>query len=132
MANTYHIDLRKRAIALYESGKEQKEVCELLNISLRTLYNWMCLKERKGDISPKPRTGPRSSRKITPEGLTAYFEKHPDAFLKEAAAHFKVWPNAVRMACIKFGITRKKNDPLQRALRGKKASIRSGNSKSTS
>ena len=40
MARAYHSDLRKRAIALLESGVDKKTVSTTLQIVLGTLYRW--------------------------------------------------------------------------------------------
>jgi len=129
MSYGYSTDLRRRALSLCESGKTQVEVCKLLNLSRKTLYNWLKLKRETGDISIRPHPSVRKSRKLTPEALKDYFSQHPDHFLWAAARHFKVHASAVGQACRKFGITRKKNNLIRGAIRGKKTSIHQGDNK---
>lgn len=132
MTYGYSTDLRKKALVLYESGKTQIEVCAAYNIARKTLCNWLKLHRDTGDVSLRPRPAERSTRKLTPQALKAYFEEHPDHFLREAKDHFNVHPSAIAQACRKFGITRKKNVPLQRAVHEKKTRVSEGNTEEKS
>ena len=114
-------------MAFLDMGKSRKEVCEVFKISRKTLYNWIKLREETGALQMKERPQVRSSRKLTKEALLAYLEKNPDHYLKEIGAAFGVRASSVFNALRKFGITRKKNDTLQRARREKKTGILSRN-----
>lgn len=80
----YSTELRSRAVAYYESGYTQAEVCAAFQIGLRTLGRWVKLKKETGDVSLRPRSKMRRSRILTPEALQEYFAKYPDHFLREA------------------------------------------------
>ena len=56
----------------------------------------------------------RSFIKVDPEKLKLYFEKHPDAYLREAALEFDCCETAITYACRKLKITRKKDHALLR------------------
>ena len=126
MSNGYGTELRERAMAYYESGKKQHEVCSAFKISPSTFSRWIRLKKETGDVSLRPRPTVRRSRKLTPELLTEYFTKHPDHFLREAQEHFKINASAIGRACRKFGITRKKNKSVQRKMSAKKTEVPGG------
>jgi transposase len=54
MPAPYSNDLRKRVIESYESKKlSTKEIVSNFNISLKTLYRWLQLKKKTGNINPK-------------------------------------------------------------------------------
>ena len=123
MPHGYSIDLRSRALASLKTGLSRKKVAEIFNISTRTLYNWCKRFSETGDIEIKERPKVRSHRKLTPELLSRYLKAHPDAYLKEIGKAFGVSDVAVHKALQKFGMSRKKNDPLYRARREKEARV---------
>jgi transposase len=123
MTYGYPIELRARAMSFLDSGKSRKEVCVTFNVSQKTLFNWIKLRKETGAFEIKGRPKVRSTRKLTRESLLTYLEAHPDHFLKEIGGAFGVTAVSVFNALRKFGITRKKNDPLQRARREQKAEI---------
>ncbi len=127
MAYGYSIELRARAMSFLDSGKSRKDVCEAFKISPKTLFNWIKLRKETGGLEIKERPKVRSTRKLTKDGLLAYLNEHPDHYLKEIGASFGVTAASVFSALRKFGITRKKNHPLQRARREQKAGILSRN-----
>jgi len=127
MTYGYTLELRTRALAFLDKGGSRKEVCEIFNISRKTLYNWIKLRQETGELKMKDRPLVRSSRKLTKERLLAYLEKHPDHYLKEIGAAFKVAGSSVFNALRKFGITRKKNDYVQRTRREQKTRLSSRN-----
>lgn len=132
MTNGYSTDLRRKAMAYYDSGKSQLEVCRVFKIGRTAFSNWLRLRRETGDYSLKPRPKHRVQRKIQKETLLSYIKENPDAFLREIAAQFGVATSSVHDACKKYGITRKKNGPLQRALRGKKTAVPAGNTEEKS
>ncbi len=69
----------------------------------------------------------RSHRKLTRETLVAHLEKHSDHYLKEIAEALGVKAPSVFVALKKFGISRKKNDPILRARRENQARVFSRN-----
>ncbi|MCR9183737.1 MAG: transposase [Flavobacteriaceae bacterium] len=127
MPHGYSIELRARALAALDKGMSRKKVAEVFNISTRTLYNWCKRRIETGDLHIRSRPTIRSHRKLTPEILSQYLEKHPDAYLKEIGEALGVSGTAVFKAFKKFGISRKKNDPIFRARREKETKVSSRN-----
>ncbi|MBU6208122.1 MAG: transposase [Alphaproteobacteria bacterium] len=103
---TYSVDLRKRAIGFVNQGGSKAEAARVFGINRQTLYHWLCAK----DIRPK-RCGPRR-RKLDKAALLSHVQAHPDALLRERAAHFGVHVNAIWMAMRQLDM-RKKNDALR-------------------
>lgn len=123
MTYGYSIELRTRALTYLDKGEKRQKVCEVFGISAKTLFNWIKLRERTGDVQMKPRPSIRSTRKLHEKDLLEYLKKHPDHYNREIAEAFGVKASSVFVALRKFGITRKKNDTLQRARREKKEKI---------
>lgn len=127
MAYGYPIELRVRAMAALDSGLSYTKVSTTFNISRNTLYNWTKRRDETGSLSCKRLPTVRPHRKLTRDKLLAYITKHSDHYLYEIASFFNVSAPAVQKAFKKFGISRKKNDPVLRARRAKEASISSRN-----
>ena len=113
MSYGYETDFRERVLKYYDRIGNKVKVCEAFGITRRTLYNWLELREEKGDFSLQDRPKVRSSRKLTKEKLEAHLEAHPDHFLREIAAAFNVSIMGIFSALKKFGITRKKNHAIR-------------------
>ena len=94
-------------------------------IGTSTLKSWIKKYDETGEIKNKPLA--RKHKKICPDELRAYVAEHPDAFLSEIAEKFKCWPSAVDKALKKLGITRKKDEALQRARSRKSEGISASN-----
>lgn len=103
---TYSLDLRERAISFVKQGGSKAEAARVFGVNRQTLYNWFGAK----DLAPKG-CGPRR-RKIDKAALAAHVRAHPDAILRERAAHFGVHTNAIWVALRQMDI-RKKNDALR-------------------
>jgi len=114
MPNGYSNDLRDRVLAYYEENHTQVETCEVFGMGRSTLNSWVKLKRETGSAHLKPRPTTRKTRKITPQALTTYLAKHPDAYLREIGEAFGVSDVAILYACRRYGITRTKNDSLSR------------------
>ncbi len=132
MPHGYPIELRARALSSLDSGKSRKDVCETFNISAKTLFNWIKRRKETGDVQIKERPKVRSHRKLSRENLLAHLERHPDHYLTEIAKALGVKAPSVFVALKKFGISRKKNDPILRARRGKEARVSGRNRKDRS
>ena len=57
---------------------------------------------------------PRSPHRINHEKLLAYVKEHPDAYLREIAAHFSVAITTIWNALHRLGVTYKKTHNLSR------------------
>lgn len=121
MAYGYSTELRARALSALDKGMKRQEIAELFKVSTRTLYNWDKRRQETGDYACKLPPKERSHRKLTQEKLLNYLASHPDHYLHEIADAFSVKPQSVWSALKKFGISRKKNDPIFRARREREA-----------
>jgi len=119
-------------LAALDKGMPCNKVAEVFQISTRTLYNWCKRRKETGSIGCAMPPKVRSHRKLTRENLLAHLEKHPDHYLTEIAKALGVKAPSVFAALKKFGISRKKNDPILRARREKEAGVLSRNRESRS
>lgn len=101
------IDLRKRVIAFVQGGGSKLAAAEQYNVSRNSVYRWLALLEKTGDLAVEKgkKPGPKG---IDEAELRAYIAAHPEAYCREIAVEFGVWPQAISRACKRFGITRKK------------------------
>ncbi len=80
----------------------KREAARLFRISPNTLHVWL----RSPDLAPKTHGARRG--KIDKAALTRHVEDHPDALLRERAAHFGVHPNAIWEMMRKLGFVKKR------------------------
>ena len=132
MSHGYSTELRERAMAYYDSGKKQSEVCSVFKVGLRTFGRWVQLRRDLRDFSLQDRPKERKKRKLDNKTLTDYVTQNPDHYLWEIARHFNAAPSSVHEACKKLGLSRKKNKPVQRKIGSKKAKVLRGNSEAKS
>ena len=79
-----------------------------------TLTRWIKRdKERKLEGIKKP---VRKPKKIYPDKLVKYINENPDAYLSEIAQEFNCTHVALLKALRKLGITRKKDNFIQRTV----------------
>ena len=100
---SYHLDLRERVVAFIDGGATQAEASRIFNISTRTIYRWL----QRDDLRPCARK--RYQSKLSQDAILAHVREHPDALLRERAAHFGVSPSGIWRALKRHAIT-KKND----------------------
>lgn len=117
MTNGYSNDLRERVLAYKDAGHTQKETCEVFGISRSALNDWLKLRRETGSAHLRARPKTRRNRKIDEQALREYVAAHPDAYLHEIGAVFGVTGTAILYACRRYGITRKKVNPLSRTKR---------------
>jgi transposase len=55
--NAYSKDLRLKVLSALERGVPRREVSEMLNISISTIYRYVKLKASGREIAPKPSPG---------------------------------------------------------------------------
>ena len=105
--NAYSLDLRKLVVAFVEEGHSQAEAARQFKLHPETVSKWIKLKNTTGSLKVIPVS--RGPHKLPLEPLEKYVKEHPDAFLREIAAHFNCGKDAVARALKKLGFTRKKN-----------------------
>lgn len=103
----YSEDFRKRVNEYLDEGHTWSEARETFKISTTAINSWRQKYKKTGEVKDDP---PRRKafKKLDPEKLKAYVEKHPDAYLKEIGEAFGCSDTAVRKAFKRLGITRKK------------------------
>jgi transposase len=109
----YSTDLREKVIAYLGKGHSMREAQEAFSIGLSTVSKWKQKYKLTGGLKRKRRVF--AFKKLDPERLKSYVEKHPDAYLKEIGKVFGCSGVAVLKAFRRLGITRKKNHKVQRA-----------------
>ena len=105
--NAYSLDFRELVVSYVEEGHTQAEAARHFKLHPDTVGRWIKLKKTTGSLRAIP--VPRSPHKLPLEPLEKYVKEHPDAFLREIAAHFNCGKDAVARALKKLGFTRKKN-----------------------
>ena len=103
----YEEKYRRRAIDYMAEGNTFRATASTFRVSISTLLEWKSQLKETGSLAPKKRKG--TWRKIDPQKLRKYLEEHPDAYLKEIAAHFKCSIRAVEKALTRLKISREKN-----------------------
>ena len=98
--------LRNRILKYVDSGRTLKEASSLYEVSISSIKRWKKLKRESGTVAIQSRSC--TPYKIDSEKLNAYLAKHPDAYLQEIAAHFKVTDSGICKALKRLKITRKK------------------------
>lgn len=115
MSYGYSDDLREKALAYYDrSGKSQAEVGAIFGISVRTLSDWN-RKRREGDYRRRSHQKCKTPHKVDMVRLNAAITARPDAYLHELAKEFGCHASSVMRACVRAGISRKKNRTVSRA-----------------
>jgi len=87
----YSIDLRKRVLAAYDSGKYSlNHIAEQFQVTTRWIQKLRQQRKQEGSIAPRP---PNKGRKPVFQGknlgkLEQFIEAHPDATLEETKQYF--------------------------------------------
>lgn len=102
---SYSIDLREKVIKFIENGSSIIEAACIFDISRPTIYRWL---EKKKLGCLKDPTPKRPWRKINPQDLLEFVEKHSDLTLAQYANYFKTTAMAILKAFRRLRITRKK------------------------
>ncbi|EFQ56961.1 transposase [Streptococcus downei F0415] len=102
----YSLDFRKKVIAYCNQTGSITEASKVFQISRNTIYGWLKLKERTGNLNHQVKgTKPR---KVDRDRLKNYLANHPDAYLTEIASEFDCHPTAIHYVLKAMGYTRKK------------------------
>jgi transposase len=109
MPAPYSLDLRNRVIAAVESGLYKTEICQLYQISRKTLYSWLERYQKQGNLEPITGFQKGHSHLIKDlEAFRCYVDDHPDQTQEEMAAAFQVSRATIGRALKKIGYSRKK------------------------
>jgi transposase len=87
----YSMDLRKRVLAAYDSGKYTlQEVARQFEVTTRWIQQLRQRRQREGTIAPYPQNQGRKPafRGKLLDALNEYVKYHPDATLEEIQEHF--------------------------------------------
>jgi len=104
----YSEDLRVKVVEYLKKGHTIKETAETFGVSMKSISIWKKMdKEGKRLIFEFV---PRSPHRINHEKLLAYVKEHPDAYLREIAAHFSVGLTTIWNALHRLGVKLKKNE----------------------
>ena len=122
MPKVYSTDFRFQVLKSLERGKSREEVCDFFGIGVATLCRWLQRYRKTGSISASAR-GDYKTRKVDVSELLRLIESTPDATLQELADQFETWPSVIDYHLRKQKITRKKNNAVSGAKRGKKGRI---------
>lgn len=105
----YSIDYRKRVLEYLEEGHTQAEAQKVFKVGSTTIKEWKKLLSETGSLDK--RTVDREARVFNSDKLCAYIEEHPQALLKEIAAHFGGSISGANSALARENITFKKPHP---------------------
>lgn len=100
---TYSVDFREKVVAFVQNGGGQREAARRFDISLWCVRDWLA----RQNLQPRQKGVPRQ-RKLDKEALRAHVRDYPDALIRERAAHFGVYPNAIGVALKSMKLTHKK------------------------
>jgi len=101
------------------AGNSLREASRIFKISATTILHWKRL-DSAGSLEVKRN---RANRKLDLEALKFLLAQQPDQLQSEMAEYFGVGENTIRRGLKKIGYKRKKNNPIQREERTKKARI---------
>ena len=106
----YSLDFRKKVLGYCERTGSITEASHLFQISRNTIYGWLKLKEKTGELNHQVKgTKPR---KVDRDRLKNYLTDNPDAYLTEIASEFDCHPTTIHYALKAMGYTRKKEPHL--------------------
>ena len=106
-------DLRKRVVDFVEKGGSKAEAQRLFQVSEWCVYDW--LKRGKNLKAGKP--GPTGPRKFKLNDFERLVLEKPEAYLDELGKDLNIGKTTAWRACQILGLSRKKNQSLQRAKR---------------
>jgi len=117
MPNPYSVELRRRVVHAYQSGRDTFEsVAQRFAIGLATAKRWVRLKETSGDLAPRRRRGGTPSE-IRIEEVEAIIAELRDPTARELTVRFnqkrrggaRVHVSSMKRALRRFGYVVKKN-----------------------
>ena len=116
MANAHSLDLRRRVVRAVEAGASCRQAAARFEIGVSSAIRWVAQLRETGDVTAKPRGGPRRPSRIDPHGalIMEWLETEPDLTLLEIAAKledavgYRPPPSVVHEFFKRRGVTRKK------------------------
>ena len=115
---SYPAKYRERTIQYRKEGHTLEETHRTFKVSISTIRSWQKQWEEEGNLENKPLH--RSYKKVNPDKLVAYVEKHPDAYQKELAKEFDCSAMAICLAMKRLKITLKKRQQVIKSRTRKK------------
>jgi putative transposase len=103
---THSLDIRRRVVLFVKNGGSKAEAARRYDVTRSCVYDWLS----RDDL--KPKIHGRRQRKLNWEQLRLHVDAHPEALLRERAAHFGVRISSIEYAMKQMRISHKKNAPL--------------------
>jgi transposase len=111
----YALELRERVVKFVRGGGSKAEAARRFDLARSSVYRYLDAAQQ-GALAPKTSWG--HWRKLDPQKLQVYVQKHPDATLKELQKAFRVSHHAIWVRLGQLGFTLKKTHNLSRTQRG--------------
>ena len=109
----YSQDLRKRVISAIHAGMKKTVASNIYNVCRQTIYSWLKLEKKQGNLKPKTGFQKGHSHSIKDvEGFKRFVDSHPDYTQKEIAEHFSIGKSSADRMLKKLGYSRKKRAKL--------------------
>lgn len=117
MPRPYSVDLRERVLAAVDEGHAPGDVAVQYQISERTIWNWLALREETGKLAPREGdVGPACKLEEYREQILKSITQEPDLTLLERQQKLQL-PGCLTTlwnALLRWGITLKKSPPGRR------------------
>jgi putative transposase len=110
---THSEDLRKRVVDFVEKGGSKADAQRLFQVSEWCVYDWL----KKGKDLKAGKPGPKGPRKFNLRDFESLVLEKPEAYLDELGKELNVGKTTAWRACQQLGLSRKKNQSLQRTER---------------
>jgi transposase len=104
----HSVDLRERVVRFVRGGGSKAEAARRFTVARSCVYDWL---KRK---TLEPGKQGRRKRKLDWQALARHVEEHPEALLRERAAHFGVHFSAIGYALQQMKLSHKKNAVVPR------------------
>ena len=115
----YSQDLRKRVVSAVLGGMRKTVAARIYNVCRQTIYNWLALNEKQGNLEPETGFQKGHSHSIKDEaGFKRFVDSHPDYTQQEIALHYSTGQSSVDRMLKKLGYSRKKRvTPTQSGMK---------------
>ena len=120
MGKSLSIDLRVRALAAVDAGLSRRAAADRFGVSASSVIRWDQARRERGDPSPKPQGGDRTSHRIEKhaDAIFTLLDERGDITLEEIRAALSERGVHVAVSTIwrffdRHAITRKKRLPMR-------------------